>query len=43
MIIAGADAEIFDNTRNTCTINSFSESIGRLEIIWIVNAVMAYD
>ena len=45
MIVVGADVEIeiFDDTRKTCTVKSFSESAGRLENIRIVDAVMAYD
>ena len=43
MIVAGSECTVFDDTGKTCTVNSFSESAGRLENIKIVDAVIAYD
>ena len=43
MPVVRSHVEIFDDTGKTCTVNSFSESAGKIENIKIVDAVMAYD
>ena len=43
MVVAGSQCVVFDDTKKTCTVNSFSESAGRLDNIRIVDIVMAYD
>ena len=43
MVVAGSECVVFDDTNKTCTVNSFSESAGRLDNIRIVDTVMAYD
>ena len=43
MVVVGQNATIFDTTGKTCTVNSFSESAGKIEHVPIVDAVVAYD
>ena len=43
MVVVGQNAIIFDTTGKTCTVNSFSESAGKLDKVPIVDAVVAYD
>ena len=43
MVVAGSQCVVFDDTKNTCTVNSFSESAGKLDNIKIVDVVVAYD
>ena len=43
MVVAGSECTIFDDTNKTCTVNSFSESAGKLENVKIVDVVVAYD
>ena len=43
MVVVGQNAIIFDTTGETCTVNSFSKSAGKIEHVPIVDAVVAYD
>ena len=43
MVVAGSQCVVFDDTKKTCTVNSFSESAGKLDNIKIVDVVVAYD
>ena len=43
MMVAGSQCVVFDDTKKTCTVNSFSESAGKLDNIKIVDVVVAYD
>ena len=43
IVVTGLQCVVFDDTTKTCTVNSFSESVGRLDNIRIVDIVMAYD
>ena len=38
MVVVGKHCVIFDNTRKTCTINTFSESAGKLDKMPIIDA-----
>ena len=40
MMVAGSQCVVFDDTKKTCTVNSFSESAGRLDNIRIVDVVV---
>ena len=43
MVVATSQCVVFDDTKKTCTVNSFAESAGRLDNIKIVDIVVAYD
>ena len=43
MVVVGKNSTVFNTTGKTCTVNSFSESAGKLEHVPIVDAVVAYD
>ena len=43
MVVVGKHYIIFDDTGKTCTVNVFSESIGKLDNVPIVDAAVAYD
>ena len=43
MVVVGSQCVVFDDRKKTCTMNSFSESAGRLDNICIVDVAMAYD
>ena len=43
MVVVGSQCVVFDDTKKTCTVISFSESAGKLDNIKIVDVVVAYD
>ena len=43
MVVIGSNCTVFDHTGKFCTVNSFSESAGKLERVPVVDAVVAYD
>ena len=43
MVVVGSNCTVFDTTGKFCTVNSFTESAGKLDRVPIVDAVVAYD
>lgn len=43
MVVTGSQCIIFDDTKKTCAVNSFSESVGRLDNIRFVDVVVVYE
>ena len=43
MAVVGRESVVFDDTGQTCTVNAFTESAGKLEKVPIVDVAIAYD
>ena len=43
MAVAGKESVMYDDTGQTCTVNAFTESTGKLERVPIVDVAVAYD
>ena len=43
MVVVGSECVVFDDTGNTCTVNSFAKSTVSLDDVKIVDAAIAYD
>ena len=43
MAVVGRECVVFDNTGQTCTVNAFTESAGKLEKVPLVDVAVAYD
>ena len=43
MVVVGKNCTIFDDTGKTCTVDALSETVGNLEDMPIVDAVVTYD
>ena len=43
MAVVGSESVIFDDTGQTCKVNAFTESAGKLENVPIVDVAVAYD
>ena len=43
MAVVGRECVVFDDTGQTCTVNAFTESAGKLDKVPIVDVAVAYD